>query len=225
VLSEIAAALAAHGLILRGGFHPDPREEGIADAGTLLLVGYAGAAMWNAFAPHIDGARHPLDSWTWQVVEPIAESFGARALYPFGEPHRPFQRWAQRADSVHPSPLGILIHPEYGLWHAYRAALLFAERLPLPPRQEAPSPCAACAEKPCLHACPVGAFSASGYDVQACATHLASAASDCGEAGCHARNACPVGREWRYPEAQIRFHMAAFARSVIPAGAGVDRVR
>ena len=49
---------------------------------------------------------------------------GAAPIYPFGgPPYWPFQRWAQRAEAVFPSPLGILIHPEYGLWHAYRAAL------------------------------------------------------------------------------------------------------
>lgn len=225
MLVKLADAFASHGLRLFGAFYPEAGEAGLENTGTVVLVGYAGGAMWEAFAPHIDGAPHPLDRWTQRVVEAIAQEFGAQALYPFGEPHWPFQRWAQRADSVHPSPLGILIHPEYGLWHAYRAALLFAERLPLPPLHEAPSPCAACAEKPCLQACPVGAFSTSGYDVHTCASHLADAVAACETTGCHARNACPVGREWRYPEAQIRFHMAAFARSVIPAGVGVEHTR
>jgi hypothetical protein len=183
------------------------------------MVGNAGGAMWEAFAPHIDGSPDPLNRWTKRVIEPIAKEFGARALYPFGEPHRPFQRWTLRADSAYQSPLGILIHPEYGLWHALRAALLFAEKLPLPPRSDAPSPCASCVGRPCLTACPVGAFTGSSYDVDLCAGHLrppadGAATADCHTIGCHARNACPVGRQWRYPEAQIRFHMAAFARAV-----------
>jgi hypothetical protein len=222
MLTEISHALAEHGLFLRGGFHPDVGEAGLAEAGTLLLVGNAGGAMWEAFAPSIDGARNPLDRWTRRVIEPIAEAFSARALYPFGAPHWPFQRWAARADTLYPSPLGILIHPKYGLWHAYRAGLLFAERLPLPPRSVAPSPCETCAAKPCLSACPVGAFTGAAYDVPACAGHLASAASSCLSVGCHARNACPIGRAWRYPEAQIRFHMAAFGRSVGSGGARPD---
>src|SRR4030095_137820 len=49
-------------------------------------------------------------------------------------------RWAMRAEAVAPSPLGILIHPDYGLWHAYRGALAFAERLALPPRGARPLP-------------------------------------------------------------------------------------
>ncbi len=211
---NLVVALSAQGLILRGGFHPDAGEAGLDDVATILLVGNAGPAMWEAFAPSIDGAPNPLDRWTKRVVDPVAEEFGARAVYPFGEPHWPFQRWALRAETLYVSPLGILIHPEYGLWHAWRAALLFAERLELPSRSDAPSPCESCAEKPCLSACPVGAFSGSGYDVPACATHITKSDADCLTVGCHARNACPVGPEWRYDDAQTRFHMAAFARTV-----------
>ena len=32
-------------------------------------------------------------------------------------PYWPFQQWARRAEPVHPSPIGVLIHPRYGLWH------------------------------------------------------------------------------------------------------------
>lgn len=215
-LTELSRALDSCGLILRGGFYPDAGETGLEAAGTVLLVGNAGPAMWEAFAPHIGEAPDPLNRWTTQIVEPIAQMFGARALYPFGAPHWPFQRWALRAETLYPSPLGLLIHPEYGLWHAWRAALLFTDRLPLVRGSAPPSPCESCVEMPCLEACPVGAFSGRRYDVPACATHLASPAMACGAVGCHARNACPVGQAWRYPEAQIRFHMAAFRRSLAP---------
>ena len=214
--ASVAAALFPHGLILRGGFHPEPGEAGLEGAATVLLIGNAGPAMWHAFAPHRDDSPDPLNRWTRHVVEPLAAAFGARPLYPFGEPHWPFQRWAMRAENLFPSPLGLLIHPEYGVWHAWRAALLLPERVPLPARLADVSPCESCAAKPCLSSCPVGAFAASAYDVPACATHLASEAATCPTLGCHARNACPVGRDWRYPDAQIRFHMAAFARSVVP---------
>jgi ferredoxin-like protein FixX len=206
LLTELSQALAEHGLTLRGGFHPASDAEELQGVATLLLVGNAGAAMWSVFAPHIDGAPNPLDRWTKRAIDPIAAKFGATALYPFDKPHPPFQQWALCAEDVYASPLGILIHPVYGLWHAYRAALLFTERIELPLRSAVENPCSTCMEKPCLSACPVGAFTGSAYDVAACA--------DCLDLGCHARNACPVGPEWRYPDAQVRFHMAAFARSV-----------
>lgn len=216
LIASLTATLQPHGLILRGGFHPDAVEGGVEGAKTILLVGNAGPAMWQAFEPQIDGGGNPLDRWTERVIEPVAARFKVRAVYPFGPDAPPFQRWALRAEAVYPSPIGILIHPEYGLWHAYRAALLFSERLDLPARSGAENPCESCAEKPCLSACPVGAFTGSAYDVSACAAHVTSPAADCNALGCHARNACPVGAKWRYPEAETRFHMAAFSRSVRP---------
>jgi hypothetical protein len=215
MLDELAAALAPHGLMLRGGFHPIETDGAPADGGTLLMVDNAGAAMWRAFAAERGAVENPLDRWTRRVVDPIAKRFSARALYPFGKPHWPFQRWAQRVEAVHPSPLGILIHPKYGLWHAWRAALLFADHLDLPERRDDPGPCESCSEKPCLSACPVGAFTSAGYNVETCAAHIATDEADCLDAGCHTRDACPIGSDFRYPPEQIRFHMAAFARSRI----------
>jgi hypothetical protein len=225
VLPRIERALESHGLILRGGFHPENDEAGLEGIGTVVLVGNAGPAMWEAFMPHIDAERNSLDRWTKRVIDRIAEKFGARVIYPFGPEAPPFQRWAIRAETVYPSPLGILIHPEYGLWHAYRAALLLSEQLDLPPHSTASSPCDSCAEKPCLSACPVSAFAGTNYDVAACASHLAGAEQTCLAVGCLARNACPIGEKWRYREAQIVFHMAAFNRSVAHYGAGSAQSR
>ena len=222
VAMEVAQALVRHGLMVRGGFHPEPGEAGLEGAGTVLMVGNAGGAMWDAFAPHDDGAPDPLNRWTVRVVEPIAQAFGARVLYPFGTPHWPFQRWAARAEALHASPIGLLIHPEYGLWHAYRAALVFPEAFDLPaPGPALSSPCDGCSDKPCLSACPVGAFSKAGYDVTVCAMGLAASEAACLSLGCDARNACPVGPDWRDPDAQIGFHMAGFKASVCGAGAGL----
>jgi hypothetical protein len=146
------------------------------------------------------------------VIGDLAEAWGARALFPFGGlPHLPFVAWAKRAEPVAESPLGILIHPDYGLWHAYRGALAFAEALALPPRAERPRPCDTCADQPCLSACPVDAFTAEGYDVSACADHLAApAGADCMAEACRARRACPIGRDTIYVPEQARFHMTHF---------------
>lgn len=182
---------------------------------TLLLVGNVGGELWPAFAPHIDGERHALDRWTRTTVAAIADRFDARAMYPFDSPPLPFQQWAMRCEPVRPSPLGILMHPDYGLWHAYRAALLFADVIDLPAVEDRPSPCETCVDRPCLTACPVGAFTASGYEVAACADHLDSPAGrDCLDNGCRARAACPVAASRAYPPDQTRFHMAAFHRAV-----------
>lgn len=79
-----------------------------------------------------------------------------------------------------------------------------------------PSPCTSCRDKPCLSACPVGAFTGERYEVAACARHLRTdQAPRCMTLGCRARDACPVAPEKRYRDEQIRFHMEAFLRSRI----------
>lgn len=216
MLETLARALAPFGLILRGGLRPAADAGAPPAVGTLLLIGNAGPALWRAFGPDRADGPDPLNRWTERAVRPLAKRFGARALFPFeGPPYWPFQRWALAAEPVRASPLGLLIHPVYGLWHAYRAALAFAAAdIELPPREAAPDPCGACATKPCLTACPVGAFSSQGYDVPACLDHIRSPAGvDCLESGCRARRACPVGQEYAYEPAQARFHMSAFERN------------
>lgn len=222
-IATIERAAGAHGLALRGGFHPDAADrvpawaEGRA-TGTLFLLGNVGAGLWQRFgaAPEFtDGRPDPLNRWSERVIGSLAADLGAAAHFPFGgPPHLPFVAWAKRAEPVVESPLGMLIHPDHGLWHAYRGALAFAEVIDLPPREKRARPCDACADKPCLSACPVDAFTQAGYDVAACAGHIATAAgSDCMELGCRARRACPIGREYRYNADQARFHMTAFLRA------------
>ena len=203
----------------RGGFHPLPEDGPLNRAGTLVLVGNAGPDLWRAFERGRRDEPDPLDRWTRRLVSAAAVELGASAaLFPFdGPPYHPFQRWALKADRVHPSPLGILIHPDFGLWHAYRAALCFEARLALPARPMESSPCDGCRDRPCLTACPVSAFSVNGYEVDGCANHVSSAAgTSCREQGCLARHACPVGQAYRYVPAQAGFHMAHFLTSRHP---------
>lgn len=227
--ARIAEALDAAGLTARGGFHPEPADAvpGLPDgrpAGTLVLAGTVGGESWARFrrSPEaMDGEADPLDRWSRRIVEEVARSFDAVPLFPFGRPYLPFQRWAMRAEAVAPSPLGILIHPDYGLWHAYRGALAFAGRLSLPAPDRRPRPCDTCEGRPCLSACPVGAFTGKGYDAQKCLGHLeAPTGSDCLAESCRARRACPVGVPYRYRAEQSVFHMRVFRSAARKAESG-----
>ncbi len=219
ILDALDAALAGSGLVTRGAFHPGPADRlpTPQSAGTLVLIGNVGGAMWSAFSATCDAARratlpHPLDVWTRAVIDPVALAFDAEPLYPFqGPPFQPFQRWARRALPVHQSPIGPLIDAEAGLWHALRAALVLPRRLPVPPPAARPSPCDACTDRPCLSGCPVDAIGHDRYDVAACVRHVTTPAGGaCRDAGCRARAACPVGSSFAYPPDQRRFHMEKF---------------
>ncbi len=212
----IASAVEPTGMMARGAFaHTD--DDG--NDHHVVMIGNAGTAMWPGFQrwlrsqPDPDSLADPLDTWTRITLEPIAARFGAAFVHPSDEPFQPFQRWAQLSDVVSPSPIGLLIHPGYGLWHAYRGA--FVSDVPITgvsPVSDQVSPCVACDGRPCLSACPVDAFSPVSYDVDACAGHLRSGSEPtCRSIGCRARAACPIGVDFTYREAQMRFHMDAFA--------------
>jgi hypothetical protein len=216
-LEDLHSVAAEAGFVLFGAFHPDADDGVPGGAGTLALLGNAGPAMWRAFAAAVPAtqrriADHPLDRWTRATVLTIADTAGGRALFPFeGPPFLPFLRWARKAAPVHPSPMGPLIHRNYGLWHAYRAALAFESVLPLPPRRGDRPPCEDCHDEPCRPACPASAITVRGYDVARCRAHISSSAGeDCMDRGCRARRACPVGRDFRYQPDQARFHMTRF---------------
>jgi hypothetical protein len=217
----IREAICAAGLCVRGGFHCTSGDAvpGAGAESSLVLVGSTGTTGFDAFLASVEyanGGDDPLDRFSQRVIDGLASCLGGRALYPHqGPPWMPFQRWAVRAEGVCHSPIGVLIHPRHGLWHAYRGALLFPYRVAgIPGPETAPSPCATCADRPCLAACPVGAFSDRGYDVAACSGYLATPAGGrCLESGCQARLACPVAPDLRYSRQRSAFHMAAFARN------------
>jgi len=222
--ADVAAALAPTGFVARGGFVADSGSPGDAalpsahgaPTRSVVIVGNIGRAMWPAFRSAERPGPDPLDAWTCSVLIPIATSLGAGFVHPSDQPYQPFQRWAQRADDVWSSPIGLLIHPDHGLWHAYRGAFLFPAVVDgLPPVGRRPSPCVTCDGRPCLTTCPVGAFtdgpSGPAYDVDACVGHVRSDRDpDCLGDGCAARRACPVGADGRYGPDQMRFHMRAF---------------
>jgi hypothetical protein len=231
-MTALVQALDEQGLRLAGQFAatdadalpalPDGRS-----AGWLCLVGMAGSVIWHHFSQspeYRDGQPDPLDRWSQRIGEALAQRFGALALFPFqGPPYLPFQQWALRCEPLQRSPLGLLIHPEHGLWHAFRFALALAEppigALSLagqPGRTAQPagvdsSICSRCDGQPCLSACPVQAFTGSSYKVDDCADWLRQpSGQDCMARGCQARRACPVGSAWRYEDEHAAFHMAAF---------------
>ena len=228
-LKAIEEALASRHLTMRGvvrlkagdplwpeGYPSPPQSDGTC---TIVLIGHLGGAFWQTFWQEKSDTTNPLDSWSRNILDSIARQIGATLIMPNDRPYQPFQQWALQSNRVFRSPLGLLIDPEAGLWHAFRGALVLPGSLASPleaagsDMDQIQSPCLSCREKPCLSACPVNAFSDDApMKVDACRGHLAAQQPpNCLEIGCRARDACPVGIKYRYSPAQIAFHMAAFA--------------
>lgn len=210
--AELGAALDAERLTLLGIAPADP---GFCPPETrcIALVGPQGGDRWwrhvTAASEWRDAVADPIDRWSARVLGALAARFGGHALFPSdGPPWPPFFRWAQQTGRAWPSPVGMLVHAEAGLWLSFRGALALPFPVDLPP---APKPCDACADQPCRNACPVGALSQSAYDTAACHGFLDMASgADCLSRGCAARRACPVSQSHaRLPE-QSAYHMSRF---------------
>jgi hypothetical protein len=204
-LPALATAAGQAGLALHGALHEG--EE------TLALLGPDGARWEAVFAAAPEAADRrpdPIDRWSRRIVGALAESFAGRAVFPFdGPPWPPVFRWAAASGACHPSPVGMLVHARAGLWVSFRGVVALPGLLPLP--QPEPSPCGTCAGRPCLTACPVGAFTGGAYDVPSCIGHLAGAGRlTCLATGCAVRHACPAGAALTPAAAQAARHMTAF---------------
>lgn len=224
-MTALAARLARHGLNLIGATSPAaydarvpaPRRLAVLapTAKGVIVVGNGGSAFWWAYRafcasrPGHDRDPDPLDRFTREVVT-AAVGEAARCVFPFDHPavSIDFQTLAETAGLGRRSLLGVLVHPEYGPWMALRAAVLVAHPVRAPRPADGFDPCPPCVERPCMAACPVGAVTAAGWDVAACAGHRLAAPDHCAPA-CAARAACVYGRAHRPPDEALAFHQAA----------------
>lgn len=220
-MKDVAAVLEREGLLLRGCLNFDDDEQrpvgpSGAPARAIILVGTAGGRYWQAFRRWLDRQpdvlANPLDTWSREIIANAASACGGRVIMPNDRPYQPFQQWAMRAEGLRPSPIGLLMHPRFGLWHAYRGAILLDQQVDASDVRKEIHHCDACDAKPCLSACPVGAYSMAGFAHERCLGHVRSGdGSICRDLGCVARNACPIGTAWRYPAAVQAFHQRAFS--------------
>jgi hypothetical protein len=189
----------------------------LAGARSVVVVGNGGGAFWDAYRrycvanPGHERRADPVDDYTRQATEaacaPLEERGDARVLYPFGfaEDGVSFTRLALLAGLGSRSLVGVLVHPVYGPWMALRAAILVRARLAAPRPAAGWDPCPSCRDRPCITACPGGAIADTGWSVPRCGTTRARADDPCGTR-CHARVACVLGPEHRYPDEALAYH-------------------
>lgn len=189
------------------------RIAGIAPegAGAALLLSPDEPDFWWIFTAspeYADGRPDPMDRWSKRVIGAWADDLGARAVFPSdGPPYPPFAAWALASGRCFSSPVGMLVHDRMGLFVSFRGAVLLNE--PPPARPASPSPCTDCA-RPCLSACPAGAFTPA-YAPDRCHAHLdRPEGQDCLSMGCRVRRACPISQGCGRLPSQSAWHMKAF---------------
>lgn len=175
----------------------------------LVLLGHGGRRLWAALQEWGMQTADPVDDYshtlTRQFIRDYLDDPPVCWLYPQTDYLVPLQQLGALAGWSYPSPLGQGIHPEYGVWFAYRAAFLTTAVLPLYGEPVRPSPCATCTDKPCITTCPVGGVRFAHFDVDGCAHYRLCHHSPCADR-CLARLACPFFPEHRYTLPQIQYH-------------------
>ena len=207
----VLSAIRAEGFVALGWFEPGAEDGVPGRPAFLILIGNAGPHMFARFARERAGDGDTLDDWCRAVLDPLAEKLGARALYPFDTPPLPFSHLGTALGRG--APLAARAERPSRL----RPLACLPRRVRIsggvrPSRPRSASPCLTCAAKPCLEACPVGAF--DGKNLRGRGMHRSpgprrraptawpAAAWPAGPV----RSAAP----YTYDRPQAQFHMRAF---------------
>ena len=196
-------------------FHVDAYQQAVeaqyrlprVGAGTLGILVASTRGLWPAFTralgddPGLAGLADPLDTWVMHQLEPaFARAAGGRA-WQARFSHEPpprrvaMQKLALASGLAWLAPSALSVHPEIGPWLALRG--VFVVDAPGPQRPAAaPPPCPGCSTG-CL---PAFERALSQGDIRQ--TGLGAG----WRSWLAVRDACPLGRQHRYSEEQLRYH-------------------
>ena len=178
----------------------------------ILLLGHGGKQLWRAMErADTFSANDPVDTFSINTTRHFLEHYlgspPSLLLYPTAGINVPLQQLGTLAGWHQPSPLGIGMNVEFGLWWAYRTAVYIRADLPLI-KQPLPelSTCGQCVDKTCVLACPSKAVHAVGpLNFPACMELRLRPQSLCANQ-CVSRRACPIAPEHEYTTAQMTHH-------------------
>ncbi len=200
------------------------RLEDFGSSRNLALVVGNTRALWPVFLGALESdaalasSPHPLDDYTRRCVVGVASSLGHRASvrlsHELAERRVAMQQLAHAAGLAYLTETHASVHPIYGPWLALRAAVSVAVPGPSGPPPELPHPCGGCAGR-CLPA-----FERAVSTLDAPPTEANMRANWTRWVAW--RDSCPVGREHRYLEPQLRYHYLGQLPE-LPARAGSTR--
>ena len=230
--AAVEADLASQGLVLcdlkavneieTSVWLSEPEHSATLQSGSLLLLGHAGKQFWEVYQQQTSleyrNQADPVDRFSAEVTEVIlTEHFPQvekQRLFPSADCSVNLMALGDEMRWHSPSPLGMGIHSEYGLWSAYRAVWWLNIQRPTIPRPEVTDICVNCQTQACVSACPGEAITFGNRpNLNRCADYRLEERSACAST-CLARRACPYATEHQYPESQMAYHYE-LARSAI----------
>jgi len=186
---------------------PAHRLDDLGDEDHLVLVVGNTRALWPALLgalardPALAAAADPLDAYTERCLTPLAAALGVPASLRFahegGDRRIAIQRLAHVAGLAFLTETHQSVHATYGPWIALRAAIVVATLGP-PASSPLSHPCGSC-ERGCRPAFERALMTLDGAPSEQNLRARWRAWLAC-------RDSCPIGREHRYSDAQIRYH-------------------
>jgi len=182
----------------------------------LLLIGHAGRELWTGLQQAGSDSSNPVDDYTRHAIDDYfhadQDDYAYQMLYP--GPYRvDLLQLGELAGWHHPSPFWLGVNKVWGSWFAYRAVILANTNLSPTQNPTSQSPCDNCIEKPCIPACPPKALDNNCFDLMACSSYRSKDSSPCGYQ-CIARNTCPIGKDHRYSNEQIKYHYSISLKTI-----------
>ena len=154
---------------------------------TLCLLASGGKKLWENLPHPLTIEDHPIESFSKKVMMKFASDFlkdDIEILYPADSSILPLQKIGRAMNLCRQSPIGIDIHPDYGLWFAFRGIFLTNLEISTPTPKTFESPCDSCSDRPCMN------FTNKNQ----------------------ARLNCPIKTQHRYCDEQITYHQQALER-------------
>jgi methylmalonic aciduria homocystinuria type C protein len=150
--------------------------------------------------------NNPFDSWICESVETLIDGLtditSVRYAHSLPPDRVAIQRAAALSGLAWNSPAQLSIHPKYGPWVAWRAVLVLPYEVVTEegPLEEL---------MPCCKSCEAGCIPVFEEALSATTTLDAKHVREQWKYWLAVRDACDLGREWRYDSTQIEYHYTA----------------
>jgi len=179
------------------------------DYKSLVLLGNGGSLFWEKMQNSGFQSDNPFDDFSISLLERTISEYwnleNYKILYPDNQ-LIPLMKIGELAGWHHPSPMGIGIHPTYGLWFAYRIAFVTTADLVKQREDSKEHHCMNCSSKPCIDACPAKALIEDGpMDTQKCISYCVTEGTLC-NSKCLSRVSCLIASDKRYTDEQLHYH-------------------